>query len=358
MIKKLIFKERYKDRESPHFFEFESLDGKLSENQIGFGEVEYVEGSIYRGSLIYIDGHFEKYGFGEQNFLSSSIDSATVGGLLNDKLYKFVGFYDYRKTQWIYGNGILYFLDKDNKPSHFIKGFFQGTTVINKFKDFDKTLLLPGFSPDMEIEQKLYFPRAETLGERIDKLSNRKVDSLLIGDSWFEFYDDPNQYGVEGPFKKSCKQKSVFPLGIGGATFEIYNRYLNDFLSKFSFEKIIVHLGFNDVHLNPKFNKIVKNCEIFIERIKKINPNVDVYFLSVEPSPCYKNFFKKETKLNNYFQKIAIENKKIHFIDNRDMFLSVINDDKEFKSLFINDGLHLSLKGYDKWEKYFLDIID
>ena len=117
----------------------------------GFGSVRYAEGSLYCGDL-YFDGKaYNKLGYGRQDFMLSEI------GVLNErnKVRKafFLGAFDYRKTDWIYGNGALFFVDEQNKPVHFMKGFFEGLNKVADYEGaFDYARLPAGFTPEMECE--------------------------------------------------------------------------------------------------------------------------------------------------------------------------------------------------------------
>ena len=110
----------------------------------GFGQIKYGEGSVYIGE-VYFDGkEFHKLGYGRQDFTYSLIGN--VDSIINEKIYLFVGEFDYRKTNWIYGNGVLYYRDLEGKPSRFVKGFFSCLNKTDEYKgEFDYSLLIDGY---------------------------------------------------------------------------------------------------------------------------------------------------------------------------------------------------------------------
>lgn len=63
-----------------------------------------------------------------------------------------MGAFDYRKTDWIYGNGVMYFVDENGEPQYFIKGFFSGLDKIGEWQgEFDYATLLNDYTRDMEL---------------------------------------------------------------------------------------------------------------------------------------------------------------------------------------------------------------
>ena len=115
----------------------------------GFGQIKYAEGSVYTGE-VYFDGtNYHKLGYGKQEFTFSGL--GCVDPVINEKIYLFVGEFDYTKTNWIYGNGVLYYRDPEGNPSRFVKGFFSCLDKVAEYKgEFDYSLLVDGYSKEME----------------------------------------------------------------------------------------------------------------------------------------------------------------------------------------------------------------
>ena len=60
----------------------------------GFGLIKYAEGSVYTGE-VYFDGvDYHKLGYGKQEFTYSGLGDVDLA--INEKIYLFVGEYDYR----------------------------------------------------------------------------------------------------------------------------------------------------------------------------------------------------------------------------------------------------------------------
>lgn len=347
MWKTLRFDDRFADKPSPIEFAFESEDGVLRNGQSGFGKVVYPEGSVYTGSLIFIDGRFEKYGFGEQDFTRSTMTADVLGGGEEHFSYKFVGFYDYRTTDWIYGNGIMYFRDKNQRPSAFIKGFFIGHIVECDWEGaFSEDLLLPGFTAEMEIEQKPHSQRVKLLERKIQGLNT--VHTVLVGDSWFEFYEN---------YRNEFHGKSVLNLGIGGSTYDEWvKHHIKGLLAKIHFERVIVNLGFNDLHHFCETDELLSSVEKFVNAIRNLNPTVEFFITSVSPSPKFKGMLSKERRANALLKSYC-ESNGLNYVDTVGLFMNGDYYANEFETLFSADRMHLNEKGYEVWRNAFIDLI-
>ena len=86
----------------------------------------YPEGSVYEGNLFY-DGSFNKFGVGMQCFKNTKISQEEFGGPKGLLIDKFVGNFNHLETNWIYGDGILYFVD-DNIHSLTVGATRSGKT--------------------------------------------------------------------------------------------------------------------------------------------------------------------------------------------------------------------------------------
>lgn len=356
------WKKIYSNKPSPIYFVYDNEDGILSDNTFGYGKVIYPEGSIYIGDLLYVNGEFHKYGFGVQDFNNTTIAYEEFGGPKGLYVDKFVGMFNHLETSWIYGDGILYFKDENNQPKAFIKGFFNRLTKVGEFSTkFDESILLKGYTLDMEVEQVLHQSRFEYLLEKVNKI--KEVDTILIGDSWFELYEMPywKNKVIYGTFKEDFENKSIINLGIGGATFLEWNYKIDKLISNLRFKNVIINLGFNDIQsvgLNVDLNKILLNLKLLESKIRKYNENCIIYYLGVSPS-CKYQFLNKKNELNNMIEEYCSFKENSHFIDTKNVFLNGNEYKDDFKEMFIdNDGNHLNTYGYQKWSVLIKNILN
>ena len=354
--KTITFDKQIDTFPKPIEFTFQSDDGILREGQCGFGKVKYAEGSVYTGSLIYSDGKYQKYGFGEQDFSDSSMSAADYTADENLVLWKFVGFYDYRETDWIFGNGILYFLNKKGKPAAFVKGYFAGNNKVCDWeRDFTPSLLLPGFSPDMEIDSTPHAGRFVELQRAVEH--SVKCDTVLIGDSWFHLYECPIENGcICGTFAEDTEGKNVLNLGIGGSTFYEWARYHGNLLKNVDFKRAIVNLGFNDVHCRMRTEDIVNNARTLFDTIRKCNSSAEIYLLNITPSVTFKLKLRDEKEASTALKALCDEY-GITVLDSAELFMPNGKYIADFESYYYKDGLHLNRKGYLLWRQLFIDLL-
>lgn len=337
--------------EQPLFFEYESLDGSLTEGTTGYGAVRYGEGSVYRGSLIYCDGRFQKYGFGEQDFRRSTITCEGIGGPSGGKLYKFVGQYNFRVTQWIYGNGIVYFLDEKDRPLAYCKGFFRGLDLVGKWRGkFQKEFLLPGFDPRMEISG---LSAHKKRWEDVEAKCSGSFGSVLIGDSWFEFFEETPE--GKPVFHAVTRGKEVLDIGVGGSTYEEWLAHA-EVLRKLRANRFFLNLGFNDLHSGNTPRKVFANFQKLVDAIRKEHPQAEILVLAVCPSTAHRSYHRMEGKLNAMISDFASRYMNMRYIPCNETFLKRDGEAlDDLGELMICDGIHLNEKGYQRWVKSFED---
>ena len=306
----------------------------------GFGQIKYGEGSLYTGE-IYFDGkNYHKQGYGQQDFTYSSIGS--IDQKRNEKKYLFIGKFDYKKTNWIHGNGILYYRDKDGNPLRFVKGFFSNLSKINEYQgEFDYSLLINGYTKEMESE---FVEEEKSLIKfEMDMLNDiENPDTLFIGDSYFEFWHYKN-YVNDNSFTNIFDSSKYLNIGVGGTRFKDWIKFHDELKHLPKFKNIVVNLGFNDLHhsfdTNP--NTIYNDFLTFLNLYRQLFKDANFYFLTVCHSPAYFHMYKNEVRFNNLIKRNS-KNNNIVIIDNS----SIIALMQKSKNCFDLDNVHLNSLGY------------
>ncbi len=322
-------------------------DYKKKKPCYGFGCIKYLEGSVYTGEL-YFDGlNYNKIGFGQQEFTYSGLGD--VDPLINEKKYLYVGEYNYKKTNWIYGNGVLYYRDLNGNPSRFVKGFFAGLDKIGEYQgEFDYSKLVKGYTKEMESN---YSPRRALFNYELENLNKiERLDNLFIGDSYFEFWYY-NQYAGKS-FKNYFDERYNLNLGLGGSRFVDWFEYIELLKVLPPVKRIFINLGFNDLHSNFSPNKVYKDFLKTLNDIRNIFPKTEIYLLNVVHSPAFPTYYKKEVKLNEILNKNAKEN-NIIILDNNSKIKA-----KNYKiSCFHEDLIHLNEIGYIEMYNLIKEVI-
>ena len=310
----------------------------------GFGQIKYSEGSLYTGEIYYDGKKFHKQGFGQQDFTYSVL--STLIPETNDKIYLFIGQFDYKKTNWINGNGVLYYRDKDGNPTRFIKGFYTNLSKIGEYQgEFDYSSLINGYNKDME--SNLFF-ELKLINKELDFLNDiKEYDTLFIGDSYFEFWYY-NEYSGKHNFNTLFDTSKCLNISVGGTKFKDWIRFFNELEHLPKFKNIVVNLGFNDLHHSIDTNPetIYEDFLNFLDLYRTIFNESKFFILTGCHSEAYKFIYKNECKYNTLIKKYAKEN-NITIIDN---CLAICKMQKLY-NCFSNDDVHLNELGYEIMHK-------
>ncbi len=349
MNKKIVIFENFKTNAAGVWYFVPEGEFKKGKPCNGFGVIKYVEGSVYSGDIYYDGKSFEKLGFGQQDFSQSSLSSC--GAVSYDVLYKYVGKFDYRKTNWIYGNGVMYYKSADGKPTHFRKAFFSGLSVVGEYMGEYKEPLLDGYTPEMEFFVDWKNMNAETVIERVcERYTNAEnADVLFIGDSYFELAESQDYAG-------NNKFSAFFPesyvnAGIGGSTFCDWLDYLPRLKGLPQFEKIVVNLGFNDLHSTGSIDRTFEKYVEFSELTRKIFPKARIYVIKTVHAPNFRELKELEDGFNEALEESA-ERPGVKVAD----WNGLIADSRE--NCFHCDGVHPNEHGYGLFREFIKSVLE
>lgn len=313
----------------------------------GFGTVKYVEGSVYTGELYYDGEKFNKIGMGQQDFCRSTMGNKNIfSGLRRSK---YIGSFDYRKTDWIYGNGVMYFVDDDNQPQYFVKGFFSALEKIGEWQGtFDPAVLAYGYTPDMELACEPADKAGDWMQSRTEKWREKSCDVLFIGDSYFEF-GNIRDYAGKNLFSKVFPESYV-DIGIGGTKFCEWLGWLDSIADIADPRKIVINLGFNDLHGGRGLDGTYADYIAVLNKLRKYFPTSQVYLIQVIHSPFYADMYELECKLNDMTTATAAE-LGVQLLDWNDKIVA------SGKDCFHSDKVHPNEYGYALLEQAIAEAI-
>lgn len=340
MNKVKVFDAYYKNKAGIWYFVPEDFSLFIKNEPVsGFGSIKYPEGSVYVGEIFFDGKDFKKQGIGQQDFTYSELGHLDEN--INEKIYKFIGKFDYKKNDWIYGNGVLYYRDKNGLPSHFVKGFFRDLSKMKEYEgEFDYSTLLDGYAKEMEFD---YDSRKVVFCREYTKIENKRCKLLLLGDSYIEFWNY-EQYAGENIFEHCFDLSKVRTLGVGGAINEDFVQYLNQVNPKFKTEKALINLGFNDLHSGEDIDSILHHLDEVIGLVKSKFDAKKIIICAVVHSPNFDNRYQDEEKLNHLIYEYS-QRKGYEFLNlNEKIKNSRIH-------CFAEDKVHLNEHGYELFYK-------
>lgn len=190
------------------------------------------------------------------------------------------------------------------------------------------------FSTFNHKEVKKVIEKKEIVGENI----------LFLGDSITEYYDLDKYYS---DFR-------VVNSGISGNAASDILEDMKKRVYNYNPSKVFLLIGTNDIEYQVEDEKIIKNIEKIIEKIKNNRPNAKIYLESIYPinntdsDKIDHGMVGRRT--NDKIRKINKELKaycKSHDVTYIDVYKELADSDGNIKLEYTKEGLHLSDKGYE-----------
>lgn len=167
----------------------------------------------------------------------------------------------------------------------------------------------------------------------------KKLDNLFIGDSFFEFWNNPNY--TSNLFYDVFPNENNLILGVKGTTALDWNQLIDLFQIQYQPKNTIINLGYNDIHTcRDDFYNVYMNFEALILAIKKKFPSTNIYLITpLNGAPVYKGYEAIEREWN-----ILIHDLDAKIID----FNEELKGEKDYMYM---DNWHINTHGYELLQK-------
>lgn len=317
-------------------------------NQLGYGKILFGDDSTYTGQLFYDGSSFLRKGKGEMDFANCHFLAGPWGASNEEYIARYVGEFDYSVSQWIYGNGVMYYTDKEGNPTSWAKGFFSANNLIGRYEG-EEIDLAEGYTESME-KPYLRFREDYDVYLAEEKYAPQHHDILFIGDSYMEFMNSQSNT----PFEKYFGEYDALNVGCGGSTTADWLNYYRDLILPYSPEVIVLHLGGNDYTQYSTFERIDANLRELISMCKADFPDVKIYIVDQWMTVATRSTYNARYQLNLIYDKIESEISGVEVIKVSDL---VLQDElhwipvDDLASYFGNDGHHMNDKGYLLWSE-------
>jgi lysophospholipase L1-like esterase len=170
------------------------------------------------------------------------------------------------------------------------------------------------------------------------------MDILFLGDSLIEYFD----------WKERFPDHNIENLGMAGESVEgLLSRVIKikGIYSKADF--IFIMTGINNVAMDDlEFFDFYK---IILEKLSSEYPNAQIFINSLLPTTA--DFISNESihSANDSLKKLA-NDRNIEYLDAHKFFID--EDGRPVRDYLLDDGVHLSNKGYEVWSKILEGIIN
>lgn len=176
-----------------------------------------------------------------------------------------------------------------------------------------------------------------------DKLNNKiplQEGILFTGSSSIKYWKDP---------AKDFNNSVILNRGFGGSQIIDLIENFDQVILKYHPKKIVIYSGDNDIAAGKSAEIVYGDFCTLYGMIKAKLPDTKIYYIAIKPSLKRWTKVLEMKKTNTMINEFLNAKSAGFFVD---IFSPMINlDGKPVNDLFINDGLHLSDKGYRLWTK-------
>jgi len=148
----------------------------------------------------------------------------------------------------------------------------------------------------------------------------------------------------------------VVNLGFGGSTLAACTWFLERIMTGRNAKALVIYAGDNDLGDGRHPEEVFIFFQQLMVKAKLRFPDIPCFFISLKPSPSRWHIAEQFRYTNNLIQnEIIKENGNWKFID---VFSQMLDKSGlPSASLYDTDGLHLSKKGYQLWQKIVSDAL-
>ncbi len=321
------------------------MDGfpNVKRNQSGKGFIKFGDNSTYEGDILYTNNaEWLRVGKGVMDFSKCNFTGDVAGGTPDSRLVRYEGEFDHYKTGWMYGNGVMYFVDSIGRPAYFIKAFYSAVAAIKEYSG--ELNLYDGY--DLSMEREYLFNYSYMQNYVNNKYpQNQTHKAIICGDSYTDMMHP--HFNIIN-FDTAFNGYDVIDTGIGGTTFYEWQQLAKYLIIPYAPEKVVLHLGYNDLHMGLSAEDTLQEAKDLVEMLKTALPNIQIILMTVEPSPTFANYLEEESKYNDLLKAYCVDN-QIKLIDHADLLLENGKPVSNLWNYFISDGVHLNALGYERF---------
>jgi len=148
----------------------------------------------------------------------------------------------------------------------------------------------------------------------------------------------------------------VVNLGFGGSSYRWCNYFFEEVFEFINPKKIVLYAGDNDLGTETPLNEILGHILSLINKIKRKYGDIPIAIISVKPSPDRLNLKEKIEGLNAELLSITRNLDNGIYVN---IYREMLNFDGTVRpELFLEDQLHLNLKGYELWKAVIKVLLD
>lgn len=165
---------------------------------------------------------------------------------------------------------------------------------------------------------------------------------LFVGSSSFTMWHDVQDY---------FPGFTIVNRGFGGSTLLDQIHYAEDIIFPYSPRQIVIYCGENDLASNDTVSPevVTARFKCWFNLIRSNLPDVRITYVSMKPSPSRWHLAGKFMDANKSIREFIELQPNADFVNIWDSMLD--KNKQPDPALFLDDMLHMNLKGYNIWQK-------
>jgi lysophospholipase L1-like esterase len=196
------------------------------------------------------------------------------------------------------------------------------------------------FSPLINFAQNNSFENEILAFEKHDSLYAPKANAnLFVGSSSIKFW----KY-MEADFEGY----PVINRGFGGSNLLDLEYYLDRIVLKYKPAKIFIYSGENDISQGANEVAVYDRFRSVFEKIRATLPDVPIVFISIKPSIARIEQLTTQRVANKLIKEYIAGKPNTQFVN---IVKKMMLKGKPNPSIFVEDKLHMNMKGYEIWTK-------
>lgn len=154
----------------------------------------------------------------------------------------------------------------------------------------------------------------------------------------------------------SFPKLQVINRGFGGSKISDVNHYYQQIVMKYKPSKIVFYAGDNDIASGKTADQILKDFQLFAEKVKRDLAKTEIFYLPIKPSLSRWQLWSKMASANEKIKQFIKNESNLFYIETTSAMLDETLEPNS--DLLCKDGLHLNERGYQIWSKILLPFIE
>ncbi|HIM27507.1 MAG TPA: hypothetical protein EYI98_05815 [Candidatus Marinimicrobia bacterium] len=143
--------------------------------------------------------------------------------------------------------------------------------------------------------------------------------------------------------------------GFGGAHISDMLHYIDVIINPYSVKAVVFYCGDNDISSGKTPDHVYNDFLRIYDKIISLFPAVKFYYIPIKPSISRWGKWDNMNQTNHKILTLSKWNSALYYVNTATPMLEI--EGTPNPKLFIEDGLHLNVTGYDLWTKIVRDRI-